>query len=208
MSILNDMLIIDRELGVTDEEAREALHPDLDHAKEIKDDSQQRKPKRSHRIINLLKGTAKGGIETALTADKAKAAVGAAQARNRLGVVNKRPDDRPSGPICFPARCGGKKGHAYITATATSPALSWTSKIEDVNPAWTVAIEDIRELKKVGGLGWKSKILVGWATQREVVDGLVVRTKDGKEHHLTAVMIRDELFNRLIAMGHQMWEAC
>ncbi|KAM0449844.1 hypothetical protein ACHAO4_007146 [Trichoderma viride] len=195
-------------LGVTDEEAREALHPDLDHAKEIKDDSQQRKPKRSHRIINLLKGTAKGGIETALTADKAKAAVGAAQARNRLGVVNKRPDDRPSGPICFPARCGGKKGHAYITATATSPALSWTSKIEDVNPAWTVAIEDIRQLKKVGGLGWKSKILVGWATQREVVDGLVVRTKDGKEHHLTAVMIRDELFNRLIAMGHQMWEAC
>ncbi|KAL6898585.1 hypothetical protein GGI43DRAFT_384875 [Trichoderma evansii] len=196
-------------LGVTDEEAREALHPDLDHAKEVKDDSQQRKPKRSHRIVNFLKGTAKGGVETALTADRAKAAIGVAQARNRLGVVNKRPlDDQPSGPVCFPARCGGKKGHAYITATATSPALSWTSKIEDVNPAWTVAIEDISQLKKVGGLGWKSKIVVGWATQREIVDGLVVRTKDGKEHHLTAVMIRDELFNRLIAMGHQMWEAC
>jgi hypothetical protein len=85
--------------------------------------------------------------------------------------------------------------------------LSWTSDIEDVNPAWTVAIEDIGELKKIGGLGWKSKILVGWAMEREVVDGLVVRTKDGKEYHLTAVMIRDELFNRLIAMGHQMWEA-
>ncbi|PNP45527.1 hypothetical protein TGAMA5MH_02750 [Trichoderma gamsii] len=196
-------------LGVTDAEARQALHPDLDHANEVKDDSQQRKPKRSHRIINLLKGTAKGGVETALTADKAKAAVGAAQARNRLGVVNKRTvDDPPSGPVCFPARCGGKKGHAYITATATSPALSWTPKHEDVSPAWTVAIEDIRQLKKVGGLGWKSKIVVGWATQREVVDGLVVRTKDGKEYHLTAVVVRDELFNRLIAMGHQMWEAC
>ncbi|KAL7898877.1 hypothetical protein HDV63DRAFT_385753 [Trichoderma sp. SZMC 28014] len=198
-------------LGVTDAEAREALRPDLDHAEEIKaiDDSQQRKPKRSHRIINLLKGTTKGGVATALTADKAKAAVGAAQARNRLGVVNKRTDDDPpSGPICFPARCGGKKGHAYITATATTPALSWTPKLEDVSPAWTVAIEDISQLKKVGGLGWKSKIVVGWATQRQVVDGLVVRTKDGKEYHLTAIMVRDELFNRLIAMGHQMWEAC
>ncbi|KAM0255353.1 hypothetical protein ACHAQJ_005873 [Trichoderma viride] len=196
-------------LGVTDEEAREALQPDLNHAKEVRDESQQHKPKRSHRILNLLKGTTKGGVHTALTADKAKAAVGAVQARNRLGVVNKRPDSSyPSGPICFPARCGGKKGHAFITATATSPALSWTSDIEDVNPAWTVAIEDIGELKKVGGLGWKSKILVGWAMEREVVDGLVVRTKDAKEYRLTAVMIRDELFNRLIAMGHQMWEAC
>ncbi|UKZ78543.1 hypothetical protein TrVFT333_006289 [Trichoderma virens FT-333] len=196
-------------LGVTEEEAREALRPDLDHATEVKDDSEQRKPKRSHRILNLLKGTTKGGVHTALAADKAKAAVGAVHARNRLGVVNKPSDaDYMSGPICFPARCRGRKGHAYITATATSPALSWTSDIEDVNPAWTVAIEDIAELKKVGGLGWKSKILVGWAMEREVVDGLVVRTMDGKEHHLTAISMRDELFNRLIAMGHQMWEAC
>ncbi|KAL7793824.1 hypothetical protein V8C37DRAFT_377476 [Trichoderma ceciliae] len=196
-------------LGVTEEEARRALQPDLDHVDAAKNDSQQRKPKRSHRIINLLKGTTKGGVQTALTADKAKAAVGVDHARNRLGVVNKRPDtDYMSGPICFPARYGGKKGHAYITATATSPALSWTSDIEDVNPAWIVAIEDISQLKKVGGLGWKSKIVVGWALQRKVVDGLVVRTKDGKEYYLTAIMVRDDMFNRLIAMGRQMWEAC
>ncbi|EGR47070.1 uncharacterized protein TRIREDRAFT_64916 [Trichoderma reesei QM6a] len=198
-------------LGVSDHEAREALQPDLHNAQtEIKDDdNQQRKPKRSHRILHLLKGTTKGGVHTALTADKAKAAVGATHARNRLGAVDKRSDDDyMAGPVCFPARYGGKKGHAFITATATSPALSWTSDIEDVNPAWTVAIEDIAQLRKVGGLGWKSKILVGWAMGREVVDGLVVRTKDGKEYHLTAITMRDELFNRLIAMGHQMWEAC
>lgn len=198
-------------IGVSDHEAREALRPDLHNAQvDVKDDdNQQRKPKRSHRILHLLKGTTKGGVHTALTADKAKAAAGATHARNRLGVVDKRSnDDFMAGPVCFPARYGGKKGHAYITATATSPALSWTSDIEDVNPAWTVAIEDIAQLRKVGGLGWKSKILVGWAMGREVVDGLVVRTKDGKEHHLTAITMRDELFNRLIAMGHQMWEAC
>ncbi|KAL6862246.1 hypothetical protein J3F83DRAFT_745539 [Trichoderma novae-zelandiae] len=198
-------------LGVTDHEAREALQPDLQHAQvHVKDDSQQqRKPKRSHRIINLLKGGTKGGVQTALTADKAKASVGATNARNRLGVVDKRSSaDYMSGPVSFPARYGGKKGHAYITATATSPALSWTSDLEDVNPAWTVAIEDIAGLRKVGGLGWKAKILVGWAMGREVVDGLVVTTKDEKEYHLTAITMRDELFNRLIAIGHQMWEAC
>ena len=48
---------------------------------------------------------------------------------------------------------------------------------------------------------------MGWALEKQVVDGLVVRTKLGDEYHLTAVMIRDELFNRLIAMGSQMWEA-
>ncbi|KAL7943991.1 hypothetical protein V8C42DRAFT_94301 [Trichoderma barbatum] len=196
-------------LGVTEVEAREALRPDSEYATGAKDDSEQRKPKRSHRIINLLKGTAKGGVHTALTADKAKAAVGVVDARNRLGVVNKRSDaDSTSGPICFPARCGGKKGHAFITSTATSPALSWTSGTKAVDPVWTVAIEDIDDLRKVGGLGWKSKIVVGWAMEKDVVDGLVVRTKDGKEYHLTAISMRDELFNRLIAMGHQMWESC
>ncbi|KAL7813593.1 hypothetical protein V8C44DRAFT_327209 [Trichoderma aethiopicum] len=199
-------------LGVSDYEAREALRPDLHHAQdgEAKDDAhQQRKPKRAQRILNVLKGTTKGGVQTALTADKAKATVGATNARNRLGAVDKKSSaDHMSGPVCFPARYGGKKGHAFITATATTPALSWTSDLEDVNPAWTVAIEDIAQLKKVGGLGWKSKIVVGWAMDREVVDGLVVTTKDGKEYHLTAISMRDELFNRLVAMGHQMWEAC
>ncbi|PHH58401.1 hypothetical protein CDD80_2383 [Ophiocordyceps camponoti-rufipedis] len=59
---------------------------------------------------------------------------------------------------------------------------------------------------KVGGLGWKSKMVVGWALDGHVVDGLVVKTKTGEQRHLTAVMVRDELFNRLVAIGSQMWE--
>ncbi|KAK5989347.1 hypothetical protein PT974_10865 [Cladobotryum mycophilum] len=196
-----------KRLGVSDEEAREAVEPALDREEDNRE-NHQRKPKRSHRILNLLKGAAKGGLQTALTADKAKAAVGEPHAKNRLGVINSRNADYTAGPICFPARYHGKKGHVYITAAATTPAVSWTSDIEDLKPAWTVAIEEIEELKKVGGLGWKSKLMVGWAMEREVVDGLVIKTKEGKEHHLTAIVIRDELFNRLIAMGHQMWEAC
>lgn len=192
--------------GATDEEIEGAAEPShgLEHDNE--DDKTKQKPKKSRRILNLLKGTTKGGVETVLTADKAKAAAGEKHARDRLGVVKQPRSQAVAGPVSFPARYKGRKGHAYVTATATAPALSWTSDLEDVNPAWTVAIADIQELNKVGGLGWKSKIVVGWALEKEVVDGLVVRTKAGDEFHLTAITVRDELFNRLIAMGSQMWE--
>ena len=157
--------------------------------------------------MNFLKGTTKGGVNTSLVVDKAKAKVGAHHAKNRLGVVKGDGPDPEVGPVRFPARYKGKKGHAYITATATTPAVSWTPNIDDVNPAWTVTIQDIEGLKKIGGLGWKSKIIVGWATGREILDGLMIKTLDGTELHLTAVDMRDELFNRLISMGTQMWES-
>lgn len=165
------------------------------------------KTKKSKRILNFLKGTTKGGVKTAMTADKAKAHVGATNARNRLGVIKNNNTWADRGPIAFPARYHGKKGHAYITTTATTPALSWTTNLEDVNPAWTVSISEIQELQKVGGLGWKTKMIVGWAMGHEVVDGLVITAKEGECFHLTAINLRDDLFNRLIAVGSQMWES-
>ncbi|UNI15981.1 hypothetical protein JDV02_002462 [Purpureocillium takamizusanense] len=195
-------------LGATDEEIEEAAQPSHDAAHDDEEDKHEtkQKPKKSRRILNLLKGTTKGGVETVLTADRAKAAAGEKHARDRLGVVKQPRSQGVAGPVSFPARYKGRKGHAYVTATATAPTLSWTSDLKDVNPAWTIAIADVQELKKMGGLGWKSKIIVGWALEKEVVDGLVVRTKSGDEFHLTAISVRDELFNRLIAMGSQMWE--
>lgn len=64
-----------------------------------------------------------------------------------------------------------------------------------------------QELKKIGGFGWKTKLLVGWATSREVADGIMIVDKDGNQKLLTAIALREELFNRLVAMGSQMWEA-
>lgn len=65
----------------------------------------------------------------------------------------------------------------------------------------------MQEIKKVGGLGWKTKLVVGWATSREIADGLLIVDKEGRETHITAIALRDELFNRLIAIGAQRWEA-
>lgn len=193
--------------GVTREELHDAVTPDHGLEEEYTEPP-KRKIKKSERIMNVLKNATKGGVNTALTADKAKAAVGAKHAKDRRGVVKSDSSDSPpTGPISFPARYKGKKGHAFITETATTPAISWTANLEDVNPAWTLTVAEIAELKKVGGLGWKSKIVVGWALGKEIVDGLVVIGTDGTERHLTAISLRDQLFNRLISMGSQMWES-
>ena len=49
--------------------------------------------------------------------------------------------------------------------------------------------------------------MVGWATSREIADGVLIIDKEGYKYQLTAIALRDELFNRLVAMGTQMWEA-
>lgn len=51
-----------------------------------------------------------------------------------------------------------------------------------------------------------TKIAVAWATNDEVTDGILIRTTTGEQFHLTAIASRDELFNRLVAIGTQAWE--
>lgn len=90
-----------------------------------------------------MRGTTKGGVETMLGTDRLKAAAGAEHAKNRLGVLKNGPEG-PSGPVDFPARYKGQKGRVYITATATSPAVSWTTEKEDIDPVFSIAIADIK----------------------------------------------------------------
>lgn len=58
-------------------------------------------------------------------------------------------------------------------------------------------------MKKLGGLGWKTKLVVGGLLGMEVIDGLTLITPDG-ETTLTALPRRDELFNRLIALSRNV----
>lgn len=50
-------------------------------------------------------------------------------------------------------------------------------------------------------------MVVGWATSREIADGLLIIDKSGNSKQITAIVLREELFNRLVAIGTQMWEA-
>ncbi|KAK1833451.1 hypothetical protein QBC39DRAFT_380633 [Podospora conica] len=176
--------------------------------------------KKGSRILGFFRGTTKGAVQTAIGTDTVRAkALGSRHARDRLGAVPPRGDEVPrNGPVEFGARYEGKKGHVYLSTAATAPMLAFSAsepgtvtiagrEREDLKPLWSVAVSDIVEVKKIGGYGWKAKLVVGWSMEREVKDGLEIVTGDGGRYRITAVALRDELFNRLVAMGAQKWEA-
>ncbi|EME88861.1 uncharacterized protein MYCFIDRAFT_125916 [Pseudocercospora fijiensis CIRAD86] len=210
-------------LNATDEEIKAAIEPDPTTAHETAGTDIDESKKKSHgkagaKILGFLKGNVKASVDTALGVDHLKAKAGSEPSKQRLGVIPPRNESKLSGPIDFKCRYHGKRGHAYIATKATIPCIGFsldkniTSKDgsglnSELHPVWTVALADIKELKKLGGLGWKSKLVVGWALDREVADGLEIVDKLGNHWILTAMVLRDELFNRLVAMGGQKWEA-
>lgn len=178
------------------------------------------------KIISVFKSTTAAGVDTKLRADHVRAAVGSGHARQKLGILPPRSKIKKApteGPVEFKGRYNGKKGAVYIDSSVSpasgslpaSPCVYFTTQLdgdEDVNsgnkaPVWAVSVAEITELKKVGGVGWKSRIIVGWATDREIKDGIEIVTRDGARRRVTALKEREELFNRLIAVGGQVWES-
>ena len=100
-----------------------------------------------------------------------------------------------------------KSSVSSISSNAVGKGGGNGDEEEDLHPMWSIPIAGIRELKKIGGYGWKGKIVVGWSLGREINDGLEITDSHGRTVRITAVPLRDELFNRLIALGGQKWEA-
>ncbi|KAK5118040.1 hypothetical protein LTR62_004086 [Meristemomyces frigidus] len=211
-------------LNATDEELTEAMKHDPDQktqatGADIDAAKSKHHGKKGSKILNAFKTGVKGAVETALGADHLKAKVGSESAKQRLGVIPSSRDNHLSGPVDFKCRYHGKRGHAYISTKAAIPTISFSldksiasegteDKVdEELHPIWSTAVADIKELKKVGGLGWKAKLVVGWALDREVADGIEIVDRQGNSYNLTAMMLRDELFNRLVAIGGQKWES-
>ena len=174
--------------------------------------------------MTFLKSTTRAGVKTILGTDRLKASAGDEHAKMRLGIVPDAEDVKESGPVEFSARYHGKKGYLYLsslpvsttTAIATTTALAYVIsfstestflKLESRSSVFQLPVADIVELKKIGGLGWKGKLVVGWALERELADGLEIVDRMGHTYTLTAIPLRDELFNRLIAIGGQKWES-
>ncbi|KAF2767602.1 hypothetical protein EJ03DRAFT_329075 [Teratosphaeria nubilosa] len=210
-------------LNATDEELAEAMKHDPNTAHEtsgadVAASKDKKHGKHGARLLGALKSGVKGAVETALGADHLKAKAGSEPAKQRLGVIPKSREDNLTGPVDFKCRYHGKKGHVYISTKATIPCVSFSidksieakgseNREDELHPVWTIAAANIKELRKVGGLGWKAKLVVGWALDREIADGLEIVDKQGNSWVVTAMVLRDELFNRLIAMGGQKWEA-
>lgn len=209
----------DLNLDASNEEIHAAIHKDdAQKAAEAEQAAHAEKPKRKHgeHILGFFKGTTKTGVETKFGIDKARAKVlGSEHAKDHLGVLPKNNETETSGPVDFKGRYKGTKGWIYISTNTSIPTVSFSSSSTDstgqapekAGAKFSVPIQDITELKKVGGLGWKAKIVVGWATGKTVADGLEITNRQGEYYKLTAIRLREELFNRLVAMGGQKWES-
>ncbi|EMC93045.1 hypothetical protein BAUCODRAFT_151416 [Baudoinia panamericana UAMH 10762] len=215
----------DYPMNATREELNEAIKhdpsvPGKTNTGEVDINKDKTHGKKGAKLMALFKSAAKGTITTALGADHLKAKIGDEGAKQRLGVIPDQRENHLTGPIDFKGRFHGKRGHVYISTKATIPCVSFSldktigpqgsneRTAEELHPVWSIPVADIKELKKVGGLGWKAKLVVGWALDREVADGLQITDRQGNSWVITAMVLRDELFNRLIAMGGQKWEAC
>jgi hypothetical protein len=163
------------------------------------------------RLGALLRGTAKvgaGAIELAHEAE-AKTLGGAV---NKVGVLPPRMAKvRPEeGPDVFSARLRGRRGFVVLERGSAGAAhadvvfLRGRKGREEAR----VGIADLVEVRKVGGLGWKGRLLAGWALGEDIPDGVELTLRAGDKLLFTAMPRRDELFNRLVAMGAQRWEVC
>lgn len=203
--------------------AHQTSGSDIDKAKST--NLNGKKPGAGNKILGFFKFTTRGFVKTAIGTDTVRGKTGISHhARDRLGVVPP-PDSHPTaGPVEFKARYKGQKGTIFLSTTATPPLLAFSTgsstystaetagdgdkkKKEDLHPQWSIPVNEIVEVKKIGGYGWKAKLVVGWSLDREVKDGLEIVVRDGRRVKVTAVGLRDELFNRVVAMGGQKWES-
>lgn len=180
------------------------------------------------KVMSAFRHTTAGAVEAKLTTDALRAGLGSGHAKEKRGILPTKRALRKrdiEGPVEFKGRYHGRKGAIYIDSSVSpatqspprpaSPCVYFTTHLDEnevvesspTQPLWAVSIQDIVEVKKVGGLGWKGKIVVGWATSREVKDGIDITTKDGHTYRTTALKERNELFNRLVSMGSQVWES-
>jgi hypothetical protein len=163
------------------------------------------------RLAGLLRGTAKVGAGAIELVHGAEAATTGA-ARDKVGVLPPRmartlPEE---GPDVFSARHRGKRGFLVLERGTTGPSHADVRFVRGrkSTEAARVNIADVVEVRKLGGLGWKGRLLAGWALGVDIPDGVELTTRAGEKVVFTAMPRRDELFNRLVAMGAQRWEAC
>ncbi|KAL3710498.1 hypothetical protein TMatcc_004293 [Talaromyces marneffei ATCC 18224] len=150
-------------------------------------------------VLRFFKATTAKGVETKLATNYALAGLDYRHAKNNIGILPKKGLEvsprGPEEPVLF-----------FTSELGTQP-----HNVEDTKHVlFAIHIKDICHLKKLGGMGWKGKLVVGWAeTEKEAIDGLRIIGKDPKQNfHITTMKTRDQLFNRLVAMGEQVWYIC
>jgi hypothetical protein len=215
-----DAVAGDQPLGATGLELHEAAAPDQDMVHnagggdaEAPETDNPNHAKWRGRAVHLARSGAKAMVKTAMGVDKMRAKAGKESAKTRLGAVPSKRESSNNLPSVFEARYHGQEGYVYLISEIDNPSVCFSTEApsdttdhRELHPVWTVAINDITMLNKYHGYGSKSKLLAGWALEKEIRDGLEIVDRYGDQKVLTAMPRRDELFNRLCAIGTQRWE--
>ncbi|KAJ3794438.1 hypothetical protein GGU11DRAFT_730253 [Lentinula aff. detonsa] len=203
------------------EQVQEVHAASENSSEEVGEESSPKSARKSKgsKLLGLVKGTTKAGVDGVLGVEKVKAVVGSQQAKAKTGIVQPveavEKAQRDDGPSMFRGKWKGKHGMLTVSTTATQPLVAFSTlgrKKEMDSPAetavWSLLINEVVEVRKVGGFGWKGKMIVGWSTGDRVIDGLEIVDAKGNVYLITALPRRDELFNRLVSIGNQRWESC
>ncbi|KAF5546808.1 hypothetical protein FMEXI_5499 [Fusarium mexicanum] len=171
--------------------------------------------KKRGKLLAVVKPVVQAAAKTVIGVNKIRAKTGTVSAKSRVGAASTREEPSIAGPVEFTCRWQGEKGYVYLTTDIDSPRLCFSrrsvgdshdSSYHEVLPTWTIPVKGITTLNKYSGYGAKAKLLAGWALESEITDGLEIVESDGKSYLITAMARRDELFNRLCAIGDQKWE--
>lgn len=178
------------------------------------DDNEEEKPKNKQlsKVVRLFKGNAKSVVETKLAIDHGRAAFGSEKAKGHLGVLPKDGSIIYAGPSQFKCRFEGKQGWAVITKSA-GPSLVFTHddprprSSKKVEPVFEIAVKDIKRVKRAKAfVNTAIESVAAFSSDRELLASLEIEDEKEKTWRLTAMPERDELFNRLVAIGGQRWE--
>ncbi|KAL2066057.1 hypothetical protein VTL71DRAFT_2128 [Oculimacula yallundae] len=198
-------------------------------------DSDEQKPKHKHlsKITRIFKGNTKATVETKLAIDKVRAKAGSDKAKGHLGVLPKPENLIYAGPSHFKARLDGKQGWLCIIQDAgRNPTLVYTTNdprpvsergdnehhpssdsassnpSENINlhPVVEIGINGIKTLKRATAFVNKpGEMAAKWSSDKELLGSVEVEDGVGNMWRFTAIPERDELFNRLVAVGTQRW---
>ncbi|KAF5589340.1 hypothetical protein FPCIR_6786 [Fusarium pseudocircinatum] len=210
----------DRPVGASPEEIRMAVQEEPGVVQDTGGDDHeypdhQSGGKRRGKLLGIVKPVAQAAAKTIIGVNKIRAKTGTVSAKNRVGAASTRDEPSIAGPVEFTCRWQGEKGYVYLTTDTDSPCLCFSrrsvgdsdgSSYHEILPTWTVPVKGITTLNKYSGYGAKAKLLAGWALESEITDGLEIVESNGKSYLITAMARRDQLFNRLCAIGDQKWE--
>lgn len=176
-------------------------------------------PKHKHisKILRIFKGETKAAVEAKLAVDHVRAAAGSEKAKGHLGVLPKEKNLVYAGPSEFKARYEGKPGWLYITESAEpllvfakqDPRATGAKSLEHAE--FSIPIKEIKRLKRATAFSIKAaEMAADYSEDKELLGSVEISTADTNQandvYRFTAIPERDELFNRLVAIGQQRWE--